>query len=273
MSQTSAVWTENILDLAGNKVQLIRGGSGDPMLVLHDELGPPGWLNFHEKLSKDFELYLPSHAGYGKSKRLDWIMNMRDLAGWYLEVLDDLDPGPMTLMGFSMGGWLAAEMAVMCPDKFKNLILVSPTGIRPPTGEIYDIFLVMAQQVLSDSFWDASSVPEFKLICPDEPSPELTEFWEVAREESCRLSWRPYMHNLSLPNLLHRLKMLKTLILWGREDAIVPLSAGDAYQQSIAGSHLHIIEQCGHRPEVEKTQEFVEVVSQFVKNNSLDHLG
>ena len=81
------------------------------------------------------------------------------------------------------------------------------------------------------------------------------------------------MHNLSLPHLLHRLKTLKTLILWGREDAIVPLSAGDAYQQAIAGSHLHIIEQCGHRPEVEKTQEFVEVVSQFVKNNSLDHLG
>ena len=265
MNQTSAGRTDKILDLAGSKVQMIQGGSGEPMIVLHDELGPPGWLTFHEQLSTNFELYLPSHAGYGKSERLDWIMGMRDLAGWYLEVLDDLDPGPVNLMGFSMGGWLAAEMAVMCPDKFKNLILVSPTGIRPPTGEIYDIFLVVAQQVLNDSFWDANSVPEFKLICPDEPSPELTEFWEVAREESCRLSWRPYMHNLSLPHLLHRLKTLKTLIVWGREDAIVPISAGDAYQEAIAGSQLHIIEECGHSPEVEKTTEFVQVVSQFLK--------
>jgi pimeloyl-ACP methyl ester carboxylesterase len=73
------------------------------------------------------------------------------------------------------------------------------------------------------------------------------------------------MHNLSLPHLLHRLKKLKTLIVWGREDAIVPISAGDAYQQAIIGSQLHIIEQCGHRPEVEKTTEFVQIVSQFLK--------
>ena len=97
MSQTSTGRTDKILDLAGSKVQMIQGGSGEPMIVLHDELGPPGWLTFHEQLSTNFELYLPSHAGYGKSERVDWIMSMRDLAGWYLEVLDDLDPGPLNL--------------------------------------------------------------------------------------------------------------------------------------------------------------------------------
>ena len=68
MSQTSTGRTDKILDLAGSKVQMIQGGSGEPMIVLHDELGPPGWLTFHEQLSTNFELYLPSHAGYGRAR-------------------------------------------------------------------------------------------------------------------------------------------------------------------------------------------------------------
>ena len=110
MTTTSGTWTEEILELAGTKVQMVKGGSGKPLLVLHDEMGYAGWLRFHEELSKDRTLYIPSHAGYGGSDRLEWIMGMRDLAGWYLEVLDDLALGPIDVMGFSIGGWLAAEM-------------------------------------------------------------------------------------------------------------------------------------------------------------------
>jgi pimeloyl-ACP methyl ester carboxylesterase len=264
MTTTSGTWTEEIIELAGTKVQMVKGGSGHPLLVLHDEMGHPGWLGFHEELAKSHTLYIPSHAGFGGSERLDWIMGMRDLAGWYLEVLDDLGLGPVDVMGFSIGGWLAAEMAVMSPDLFKKLILVGATGVRPPQGEIYDMFLVVAKEFITNCVSDPANTPEFQQICPEEPTPEQVESWEMAREEACRLSWRPYMHNPSLPHLLHRLKNLPTLVLGGRQDGIVPLSAAEAYQTAIPGSQLSIIDDCGHRPEVEKPGEFVKLVNQFL---------
>ena len=71
-------------------------------------------------------------------------MNMRDLAAWNLEALDDLGLGPINVLGSSIGGWLAAEMATMCPTQFKNLVLLAATGVRPPQGEIFDIFQVLS---------------------------------------------------------------------------------------------------------------------------------
>ena len=117
---------------------------------------------------------------------------------------------------------------------------------------------------VKSSFLNPESTPEFATICPEEPTPEQAEYWEVAREQACRLSWRPYMHYPALPNLLSRLKNLPTQIIWGREDPIVPLSAGQLYNDSIPGSQLAVIDNAGHRPEIEQTDEFVRIVQEFL---------
>ena len=108
-------WTEERVDVAGAGLQLVKGGTGEPLLILHGEMGHPGWLRYHQDLSQDNTLYIPSHPGFGGTDRLDWIMNMRDLAGWYLRALDELALSPVNVIGLSLGGWLAAEMATMCP--------------------------------------------------------------------------------------------------------------------------------------------------------------
>ena len=107
-------------------------------------------------------------------------------------------------------------------------------------------------------------MPEFAALCPDEPTPEQIDIWEDARVEASRLGWRPYMHNPSLPNLLHRVKSLPTLLIWGQQDGIVPVSAGQVYQESIKDSRLAVVENCGHRVEVEKSDEFVRLVKEFL---------
>ena len=234
------------------------------MLIFHDEIGDRTWLDYHQQLAQDYNLVLPSHSGFGATQRREWIVSMRDLAGWYLELMDDLGLGQVNAIGFSMGGWLAAEIASMCPHAFKKLALVGPMGIRPPTGEIYDMFLVVAKQVIADGFLNPDSVPEFATLCPDEPTPEQVDVWEDARVEASRLGWRPYMHNPSLPNLLHRVKSLPTLLIWGQQDGIVPVSAGQVYQESIKDSRLAVVENCGHRVEVEKSGEFVRLVKEFL---------
>ena len=264
MTTTSQTWTEEIVEVAGTRLQIVKGGVGEPLLILHDEMGHPGWLSFHEALAQHFTLYVPSHPGFGKSDPLDWIMNMRDMAGWYLEALDQLELGQVNVVGFSLGGWLAAEMATMCPDLFKKLVLVAAAGVRPPVGEILDMFLVVAKDYLTASFVDPDNVDEFRRVCPDEPSAELIEDWDVAREQASRLSWKPYMHYPGLPYLLRRLRRLPTLIVWGREDPIVPLSAAQVYHESIEGSRLVVLDDCGHHPEIERADEFVGHVHRFL---------
>jgi pimeloyl-ACP methyl ester carboxylesterase len=264
MTTSSETWTEEFVGAGGIQLQLIKGGTGEPLIIFHDELGHPGWLRFHESLAQRYTIYIPSHPGFGKSDRLDWITNMRDMAGWYLDALGDLAVGPVNGMGFSLGGWLAAEMATMCPTQFKKLVLVGATGIKPPTGQIYDMFLEVAKEFIKTSYLQPDQTPEFPQICPEQPTPEQVEAWEVAREEACRLGWRPYMHYPSLPHLLHRLRTLPTLIVWGRQDAVVPVSAAEVYHASIPGSQLVILDNCGHHPEVEQPDEFVRRVQAFL---------
>ena len=263
MSTSSLTWTDGTTRVAGANLHIVKGGSGHPLLVLHDEMGQTVPLRFAEELASDFTLHMPAHPGFGITDRLEWIMSVRDLASWYLRAIEELGLERVNVLGFSLGGWLAAEMACQSPQTFNKMVLVSPAGIKPPTGEILDMFLIVAKEYLEASFLDPGSTPEYPSICPEEPSADQVELWEAAREEACRLTWRPYMYHPALPHLLGRLKDLPTLLVWGGQDAVIPTSAGEAYQQAIQGSRLEILSGCGHHPELEKTGEFVGLVHDF----------
>ena len=191
MTTTAQPWTSSITEVSGSNVELVTGGSGNPLVILHDELGHPGWLRYHEALAQNHTIHIPSHPGYGQSDQLDWSMKMHDMAIWYLGALDKLGLEGADLMGFSLGGWLAAELATMCPQQFRRLILVGAGGIRPPGGEIYDIFEVTPPMYIRDSLLDPDGTPEYRTVCPAEPEEDVLERWENAMEGTCRVSWRP----------------------------------------------------------------------------------
>ena len=134
MTTTSQTWRTDELNVAGTTLEVVKGGTGAPLLVLHDEMGNPGWLDCFESLATHRSLLVPSHPGFGRSPRLPWIMSVRDLAGFYLAALEELETGPLDVVGFSFGGWVAAAMASMCPHQFRRLVLAAPMGIRPRTG-------------------------------------------------------------------------------------------------------------------------------------------
>jgi pimeloyl-ACP methyl ester carboxylesterase len=251
--------------LANTRVKLRKSGTGDPLLILHDEMGNSNWLQFQKQLSGNHTIYSISHPGCLGSDQPEWIMNMRDLAGWYLQAIDELAISPVNVLGLSIGGWIAAEMAVMCPTIFNKMILVGAAGIKPDEGEIFDMFSVTADVFQRNCFFNPPSVPEYQIVCPDDVSEELAIEWEYARESTCRVSWKPYMYYAGLPNLLDRIKNLETLIIWGDNDQIVPLNSGKIYEKNISKSILKIVKNCGHRPEIEKPDEFVRLVSEFLK--------
>jgi len=215
-------------------------------------------------LAQTHTLHIPIHPGFGQLPRVDWVSSVRDLASFYSIVLRDMALGPIDVIGFSLGGWMAAEMAASCAHQFSRMVLVAPTGIRPVNGEIMDLFTVTARTYLDASVHDPESNPEFATLYGGEATPEQFEAWEDARAETSRLAWQPYMHNPSLAPMLKGVSGLPVLLIWGEEDKVVPISAGHIYNRSIAGSELAAFEGCGHRPEIEKTDEFIARVQSFL---------
>jgi len=255
-------FSEQSIDVAGTQLQLLKGGSGEPLLVLHGAGGNPGWLPYHQELAKRYTVYAPSHPGYGQSGRPAWISTMNDMAHFYRQCIETLDLIPVRLMGFSMGGWLAAELAAMCPTYLKSLVLVDAAGIKPEVGEIAEILMVSQDVVKKLRFYDPTQVPNYDTMVNRQLTPdEEATLWRN-REMTSRLCWKPYFHNPKLTAYLRGVQV-PTLIVWGKEDAIVPLNCGELYQRVLANSTLQVIDRCGHSPALEKPQEFLRAVLDF----------
>jgi pimeloyl-ACP methyl ester carboxylesterase len=261
---SSTQWSEQRIRVGDCELAAIRGGAGRPLLILHEELGYPGWLRWQSELARERSLLIPMHPGFGRTARLDWVTSVRDLAAFYGRLLREQKLVPLDVIGFSLGGWIAAEMAVDNPAQFRRMVLVAPVGIRPPQGEIFDLYNVTVNSYLRTSVRDCAATPEFDRLFADMEPLQQMEAWEDARIQTARVAWRPYMYNPSLPHLLGGVSALPTALIWGSEDRVVPVSAARAYQGAIAGSHLALIAGAGHRPEIEKPDEFVRQVREFL---------
>ncbi len=258
-----ATFTEEFVDVGGSKVHLLKGGSGEPLLFLHGAEGSPGWTRFAQALSDRYTLYIPSHPGYGQSDRPNWLESMADLACFYTWFIEEQGLDGTRAIGHSMGGWLAAEIAVSCRHAFSKLMLVDAAGIKPNAGEIVDIFIISPAQILEQLFHDPKQAPEYEELYGQELTPEEQEIAERNREMAVRLCWKPYMFDPRLPDLLARVNV-PTRIVWGRQDQIVPLECGQLYQKAIPGSDLVVMDDCGHVPQIEKPDEFARLALDFL---------
>jgi pimeloyl-ACP methyl ester carboxylesterase len=243
-------------------MQLFSGGTGPPLVFLHGAGGNPGWQPYHQALSERYTVYAPSMAGFNGTERPDWVDTITDVAHMNLEMVQRLGLDSYVLMGSSMGGWVAAEMAAMAHPQLKGLVLIDAVGIKPEEGEIAEVFMVSAETRLKQRFYDPQQVPGYdqytRQLSPDEQVVEHTN-----REMASQLCWRPYMYNPSLSYYLAKVDT-PTLIVWGRQDAIVPLNCGELYERALPNAVLRVIDQCGHSPAVEKPQQFLEAVTEFL---------
>ena len=253
---------ESTVTVGSAKVQMFSGGSGPPLLYFHGAGGNPGWQPYHQALAGKHKVYAPSMPGFNGTPRPNWLFTITDVAHFNLEMIQTLGIDKFILMGSSMGGWVAAEMAAMSHHGLKGLVLIDPVGVKPQKGQIAELFMVSAQTRLKQRFYDTSQVPNYEQYAK-EMTPEEAGVEHSNREMASRLCWKPYMHNPSLPFYLRKVST-PTLIVWGRQDAIVPLECGEMYQRALPNATLKVIDHCGHSPQIEKPQEFQKVVTEFL---------
>jgi pimeloyl-ACP methyl ester carboxylesterase len=192
-------YTENVVEIAGSKLHFLHGGIGEPMLILHRDIGNPGWLPFYEQLAQRFSVSVPYHPGFDKSERPDWMRNVRDLAAVYAWFLKERRLSSVHVVGLGFGGWVAAELATMNHSLFKKMVLVSAMGVQPHRGEIMDQFLVYTTDYIAAGFFDQSRMEQ---LYGKEPDIEQLVTWEINREMTTRIAWKPYMFNQALAVLL-----------------------------------------------------------------------
>lgn len=258
-----ASWTEEMVKVAGTDLVVIKGGSGRPLLMLHDELEFPGWMTWNDALAEDHELIIPLQPGFGKTPRLDWIRSYRDLGGFYARVLREMNLWPIDVIAFSAGGYIAAEMVASDPNIFSRMMLVAPMGLKPAEGEIFDFLAVTIRTAVVQTVED-SETPEFGKIYGGEMTSEQFELFEDARTETARLGWEPFMHNPSLGYLLEGVTGVPTQLVWGNRDAVVPRGCIDAYLKAIPSATVVEIPGVGHRPEIEDSEAFVKAAKTFL---------
>ena len=222
-----AGWTERTIVVAGVELAVLEAGRGAPLLVLHDELGPGDWLDWHANLALERRLIMPVIPGF-RSARVSWITGVRHIAALFGGLLRDLAPGGVDVIGLSFGGWVAAEMAVQNSAQFSRMILVAPFGLKAPEGAIADMFLMSSAEYIRAGFSKPDEVAEFARIYGN-PGPDAIEAWEDARIECAQLGWQPYMHEPAMEPLLPLAGRLPSLVIWGEDDAVVPRSVAQAY--------------------------------------------
>lgn len=254
-------WQESLLPIAGVQLRLRRAGKGPPLLILHRDTGTLDQLPAYTALARHFELLLPEHPGYGQSERPAWMRSTRDLAVVYRWLLADLGLSRAALLGLGFGGWVAAEMASMAPVDPAQVILVGPMGIRPTQGDILDQALVSHIDYARAGFHDQAA---FDGIYGADPSTDQLVEWDLCREMNFRIAWKPYMHSLTLPWLLGGVRA-PTLLAWGAEDRVVPVSAAERWQQAMPKAPLEIVPRCGHCVEMEQPAELVRLVTAFAR--------
>jgi pimeloyl-ACP methyl ester carboxylesterase len=253
--------TDGWLTIDDVRLEVFHKGRGPALLLLHGGGGLDHRAPFLEMLANRYEVIAPSHSGFGRSSLPDRFDSVDDLAYLYLDLIDALDLRDVILIGCSLGGWIAAEIAVRCAHRLSKLVLAGPVGIKVgdrETRDIPDIFALSPDEVARLAYHDpAKAAVDYSGL-----SDEELRIVARNRESVALYTWEPYMHNPKLRSRLGRIR-IPTMLIRGASDGFISRAYLDAYAALIKDSRVEEIEAAGHSPEIERPEEFVRRISAF----------
>ena len=252
-----------IIAIGGVELELFEAGEGPPILFLHNGGGCFPEQPFVPLLSARHRLIVPSHPGFGRSSLPDWIDTCDDIAYVYLALMDRLALRQVDLIGCSIGGWIAAELATKSPERVRRMVLVGPEGVKvgpPDRLDIPDIYAMPADELERISYHDPAKMQ----LDPSTLDDEQLAIRMRNRETTALLVWEPYMHNPKLRHRLHRVTA-PTLFLRGASDGLISADYLAAYAKLLPSARVETMAAAGHSPHLEQPEAFVQTVSRFLE--------
>lgn len=255
----TSIKTETI-EIDDCKLNIRRVGRGRPLLWLHGTDGLAEWPALIERLGEQHEVIAPDHPGFGDSTVPGWMADVSDLAYLYLDLLKRFGLERVDVVGHSLGGWIALEMAVRQTQRMASLALIAPAGIHVKGASKRDIFMIDPDEQARLAYAD-SALAEAAAIRAS--AGKYQEMAIANRVASARFGWNPRFHNPRLERWLHRVDV-PTLVMWGNEDRIFAPEHAEAFVRAIPGSRLAMVEKAGHMPHMERLDESHRVLAQFL---------
>jgi pimeloyl-ACP methyl ester carboxylesterase len=248
------------IEVGGLRVAYRRKGDGPATVYLHGAGLTRMWLPFYELLAESLDLIAPEHPGYGETEMPEWLDGFDDLVIHYDSLLDALGLERVHLVGYSLGGWIAAELAVFCPRRLESLTLITPIGLRIPGKPLADLFAMDPETLFMTFFNDPANAAE---IAPDLESLDEIEHQFGETATLARLMWNPRFD----PKLDRRLDRITcpTLVVRAENDRMVPGEIADRYAERIAGARVETVPGTGHALIVEQPEKTADVISNFVQ--------
>lgn len=265
--------TTELFETTVGNVQLRRGGSGDPLVYLHSAAGEGEGLVLFNELADSYDFYAPIFPGFGESEGIEQIDDIEDAVFHLLDLFDRLGLRSPAVMGLSLGGWMAAELATRYPERVSRLVLINPAGLYIEGAPIKDIFGRSPAAMCEDLFYDKSHPVAQMMLQMDKTMAdtanlahlpfEMLEPTLKAMAASARLGWNPYLHNPKLRRRLHRITA-PTLVIRAVHDTLIPEPHAKAFAEEIPGAQYAEVPEVAHMITIERPDEVTRIVNEFL---------
>jgi pimeloyl-ACP methyl ester carboxylesterase len=242
----------------GDRFALHRTGRGEPLLYLHGLDGAAPALPLAERLGSAFDVIVPEQPGFRESDMPDWLTRIDDLAYFQLELLDQLELDRVHLVGHSLGGWVALELAIRFPQRFSTLTLIASAGIHLKGIPKGDLFMRAPDVVLRSMFADPALGDA--AVAKVHSSPEEEFAFNKNRNAVARVAWQPPLFNPQLEKWLHRIR-LPVHVIWGDTDRLFPIAYAHAFKALLPDARVTILEDCGHYAHIEQPERLQHAIS------------
>jgi len=255
-------------------IEVTEFGSGPPLLYLHGAGGTGPLMDgetpaaFLERLASRFRVLMPEHPGFGDAERPGWLRSIHDMAYFYLDLLEQRDLTNVHLVGSSLGGWIALELAVRSTARLASVSISGAPGIRLEGVPRADIFLWSREDFIRNCIIDAAKREKVLAALSANITAEQQARVLRAWETTALLGWAPRMHDPQLKYWLHRIDV-PTHVVWADQDRVAPLAYGEAFARMIPGAKLTVLQDAGHLAHIDQPTRFADAVIEFAEGVSV----
>jgi pimeloyl-ACP methyl ester carboxylesterase len=240
-------------------------GTGHPFLLLHGGAGPLSVSSFADLLSGDgaARVVTPTHPGFLGTPRSGALRDIKGLAALYVTLIEDLDLSGVTVIGNSIGGWIAAEIAILNSPRVSAVVIMDAVGIDVDGHPVADVSTKTFPEIQSLSYFE----PEKFRIDP-------TTFSDAQRavmaSNFATLSLYAGGSSMVDPTLRSRLGTIHipALVIWGESDGIADVEYGCTYAAAIKNAQFVVMDKAGHLPQLEVPDQLLPLVFEFAERHS-----